>query len=844
MMACGTGLMCGIVMNRGKKNNSKQQYTMAINLDILNQQWEGREKGVIEDALKELLLDIITKLLNPIIADNSVGISALTLELRNKINNALSSESDPTVPAWAKSPTKPRYTAREVEGALTESDVISMIDDLTGGTISAIRNSNDGQIYNIWVGTQEELNLLNGDYDENTIYLVGTVPAGTTRFSVINNFTEAEGATISQSNDATRVVSGSEYSNVLSVNSGYRLSNVQATMAGGGQISVTAGSNGTYEIHTLEVTGNITITAAASAIGSFAVDKSGIGNHITVSGTDANTQSVLEGGTFSIVLTASDNYTLDSVTVNGVQKTITNNSCSITVSNVQAAIIITASATMHIDSINVTAGTRNANTIPLSAAINPSNADNVTLQWSISEDGTTWGTSTTNFSLTDNGSGSATLTVKSSASNASVTVKCADTNAASDDATGTLQLTGLSYEETPIPITEITDISATRTAANTLKLEATADGNTPITFSIVGTAPKVKQLNRSASPITLDDVDNVVRNGDTLTYKEDCKVTIQASAENGTVTFQKEITIEHANADAIWFEDEVTLAALNSNSVGSGGKVTYSQAAALTSLKFLAGNTSIRRFKEFMWFTGITQLGPNAGDKGTFKNCSNLECIGLPNVTVAVNAGTNNSAQPFYGCKLREFHIHSLSDFKLNIWTDAGRMINAGKSSEGLGLFINGQEVYDVIIPEGVGIGKKYAGFNRITSFTAEYITSFPVGSLDGCTALTSLKIGDGVTQFGDYALSGSLTNLSDVDLGSGISALGEQCFRDCTSLMSLTLRYDGVVTQNNSFYNAALIDILGRIQLHVPSEQVEAYKADTTYWAKVNDNNITAITD
>lgn len=811
---------------------------MAINQDILNQQWEGREKGVIEDALKELLLDIITELLKPI-ADNSVGISALTLELRNKINNALSSESDPTVPAWAKSPTKPRYTASEVEGALTESDVISMIDDMTGGTISAIRNSNDGQIYNIWVGTQEELNLLNGDYDENTIYIVGTVPAGTTRFSVINNFTEAEGATISQSNDATRVVSGSEYSNVLSVNSGYRLSNVQATMAGGGQISVTAGSNGTYEIHTLEVTGNITITAAASAIGSFAVDKSGIGNHITVSGTDANTQSVLEGGTFSIVLTASDNYTLDSVTVNGVQKTITNNSCSITVSNVQAAIIITASATMHIDSINVTAGTRNANTIPLSAAINPSNADNVTLQWSISEDGTTWGTSTTNFSLSDNGSGSATLTVKSSASNASVTVKCADTNAASDDATGTLQLTGLTYQEVQTPITEITDISATRTAANTLLLEATSDGNTGVSFSIVGTAPKVKKLDYTNSPATLEEVDNVVLNVNTLTYKEDCKVTIQASAENGTVTFQKEITIAHDSADSIWFEDEVTLAALNSNSVGSGGKVTYAQAAAVTTLKTLAGNTSIRRFKEFMWFTGITGAGPNASDKSKFNGCSNLECIGIPGVSFYFN-GSSASTSPFYGCKLREVHIKSYADYKLSLYNDAASWISAGKSSEGLGLFINGEEVYDVVIPSGAAANKKYQGFNRITSFVAEHITSFPVGSLYGCTSLQSLKIGDNVTTFGDNVLGGAsytITSLKTVDLGSGISALGSQAFRGCTGLRTLTLRYDGVVTSNNSFYKAAA---MSSIDLYVPANQVSAYQASSTWSGAKSINAIT----
>ena len=615
-----------------------------------------------------------------------------------------------------------------------------------GKFVGKILNAKDDTFYNVWVGTAAELEAL-ADYEDNTIYLVGTIPTVVQRFNV--SFNGGDHTSI-PANTPQTVKEGSAFSVVVSPASGYTIDSATGTMTGGGIITKTNNQDGSVTFLTTSVTGAISIQAAASK---------------------------------------------------------------------------------HITSIGITAETRSGNSIPLTAVVAPSGADNVNLQWSVDD--------TTNFDISGSGT-SATLTVKSGASNASVTITCQDANAASGTASGTLQLTGITYVDAPTPITAITDITATRTAANTLQLDATADGNTGITFSIVGTLPKVKKLDYTNSPATLEDVDNVVLNGNTMTYKEDCNVTVQASAENGTVIYQKVITITHNNADAIWFEDEVTLAALNSNGVGSSGKVTYAQAAAVTELKSLAGNTSIRRFKEFLWFTGITGAGPNASDKSKFTGCSNLECIGIPGTSFYFN-GSSASLSPFYGCKLREVHIKSYAEYKLSLYNDAASWIRAGKSSEGLGLFINGEEVYDVVIPNGATVTKKYQGFNRITSFVAEHITSFPAGSLYGCTSLQSLKIGDNVTTFGDNAMGSTnytITSLKTVDLGSGISALGSQALRGCTGLRKLTLRYDGVVTSNNSFYGAATIS---SIDLYVPASQVSAYRA-SSIWGGAN--SINAITE
>lgn len=60
---------------------------MAIN-DIINESWQGHSHGEVEDALKSILQQILTSLEQPI-ANNSVGINALTQALRDLINNAV-----------------------------------------------------------------------------------------------------------------------------------------------------------------------------------------------------------------------------------------------------------------------------------------------------------------------------------------------------------------------------------------------------------------------------------------------------------------------------------------------------------------------------------------------------------------------------------------------------------------------------------------------------------------------------------------------------------------------------------------------------------------------------------
>ena len=128
-----------------------------------------------------------------------------------------------------------------------------------GLSMGKITNANDGKKYNVWVGTQAELDALNEDYDANTIYIVGTVPVIAQRYNIVFNGTH----TTIPSNTPTSVKGGSAFSVVVSAVSGYAISSATGTMVGG-TLNKTENQDGTVTFSTSSVTGDISITASAS----------------------------------------------------------------------------------------------------------------------------------------------------------------------------------------------------------------------------------------------------------------------------------------------------------------------------------------------------------------------------------------------------------------------------------------------------------------------------------------------------------------------------------------------------------------------------------------------------
>ena len=185
---------------------------------------------------------------------------------------------------------------------------------------------------------------------------------------------------------------------------------------------------------------------------------------------------------------------------------------------------------------------------------------------------------------------------------------------------------------------------------------------------------------------------------------------------------------------------------------------------------------------------GVTSIGNVA-----FRNCS-----GLTSVTIGSSV-TSIGADAFWGCsglKRAEFaSIESLCNISFeNYYSNPFYCANH--------LYIDGQEVTNVVIPNGV---------TSIGDYAFEY-----------CSALTSVTIGNSVTSIGSSAFS-SCSGLTSVTIGSSVTSIGNSAFYSCSGLTSVTCLAENVPgTGSSAFHKVPQ----STATLYVPAGSVDAYKA------------------
>lgn len=250
-------------------------------------------KVSVSDIVNNLTTNVSNK---PLSAAQGVALKALidAIVIPTKLSQLTNdkgyltgyTETDPTVPAWAKQEKKPAYTAAEV-GALAA-------DTLPGAINTALAQAKDsgefdGKDYVLTEADKSEIvamviaslggNPVFGYVDKNNNILVsGNLPDGTysvkyemedgstvnignlvldtnVYYSVTNNLTNC-----TSNNSDAQAIGGQPYSATISAKSGYELKSVTVTM-GGQAVSVNGGN-----ISIAAVTGNIVITAVAEEI--------------------------------------------------------------------------------------------------------------------------------------------------------------------------------------------------------------------------------------------------------------------------------------------------------------------------------------------------------------------------------------------------------------------------------------------------------------------------------------------------------------------------------------------------------------------------------------------------
>lgn len=167
-----------------------------------------------------------------------------------------------------------------------------------------------------------------------------------------------------------------------------------------------------------------------------------------------------------------------------------------------------------------------------------------------------------------------------------------------------------------------------------------------------------------------------------------------------------------------------------------------------------------------------------------FKDCESMSEITIPESIISIG----NAA--FSGCvgltKVEFSSVENLCSIQFR-----GMLSNPLYFAHHL--YINGEEVYDVVIPDFVtSIQNTFAGCSYLKSVTIpNSVISIGEYSFYGCSGLTSVTIPNSIVNIEEYAF-GNCSSLTSISVPNSVTRIAGKAFGGCISLKSISLPFVG----------------------------------------------------